>query len=67
MNEKVDPPFSVITNSKDIENTLNGFARVISGHNTEFSLNGNILTLSVDYNENGNYLDYDEIRTYTRQ
>lgn len=65
--EKVDPPFSVITNNQDIENTLNGFARVISGHNTEFSLNGNILTLSVDYNKDGDFLDSDEILIYHKQ
>lgn len=65
--EKVDPPFNIITNSQGIENTLNGLVKVTSGHNAEFSLNGNELTLSVDYDENGDFLDSDEILTYTRQ
>lgn len=65
--KKVDSPYYITTNNQDIESTLNGLVKVTSGHNAEFSLNGNKLTLSVDYDENGNYLDYDEILIYTRQ
>lgn len=66
-NNYVDSPYSIITDSLDIDNMLSGFIKVTSGHKAEFSLNGNKLTLSVDYDENGNYLDYDEILIYTRQ
>ena len=65
--EKLDPPYYVITNDQEIETALHSLVKVTSGHNAEFSLNGNKLTLIVDYDENGNSLDYDEILIYTRQ
>ncbi len=64
--EVLESPYS-ISNDQEIKNALHSFIKITSSHNAEFSLNGNKLTLSVDYNENGNYLDYDEVLAYKRQ
>lgn len=64
--EVLESPYS-ISNDQEIENALHSFVKVTSGHEAEFSLNGNKLTISVDYNKNGNYLDSDEVLAYTRQ
>ena len=64
--EVLESPYS-ISNDQEIKNALHSFIKITSGHNAEFSLNGNKLTISVDYNKNGNYLDSDEVLAYTRQ
>lgn len=65
--QKIDPPYYVNSDGHDIEIILQTLVKVTSGHTAEFSLNGNNLIISVDYDENGDFLDYDEILTYTRQ
>lgn len=66
-NNYVDSPYTIISDSVNIENKLQEFIKPTSGHTAKFILDGKKLTLSVDYDENGNYLDEDEILIYNRQ